>query len=390
MLPPEDELCLLLARTHLSSEGRERALSLLAGPLEWPRLFERARTYEIFPLVFAGLRTLGFPNVRDSVRLEWTKVFKSNAIRNELLARESARIMRLLGDAGIPVMPLKGIALAESLYGDTALRACADIDVLVPPRNAIEAFHVVVSSGYRPEFTEPRLLGLLARYARDFMMMTRQDSTGTYTCELHCALIWGSSLERELLDEIWTSAGRNTFYGCPTRSLSSEWELVYLAVHAARHGGPSLKWLADLDRLCCGGAIDWKKASKNAKWVGWEAVVRSSLAVCASLFETPVDPAFGSTALAHRPVTPRAVEVPSASEILFSLRLLKTPGRRLRYLAAHLFMPTQADCRLLPLPSSLFFVYYALRPFRVACNTAWWFAQAGLRALERTLRNLWD
>ena len=56
MNPPEVELCLLLARAQLSPQARERALSLLACPVDWPRLFERAKTYELFPLVFTGLR----------------------------------------------------------------------------------------------------------------------------------------------------------------------------------------------------------------------------------------------------------------------------------------------------------------------------------------------
>jgi hypothetical protein len=382
---PEDELCLLLARAQLSPEAQERALNLLASPLEWPRLFERARTYEVFPLLYAGLRTLGFPGVPDPVRQEWKRAFQFNAIRNELLARESARILRLLGDAGIPVMPLKGIALAESLYGDAALRACADIDVLVAPRYAIEAFHLVVSSGYQPEFTEPRLLDLMVRYGKDLMMMTRQDSAGAYTLELHCGLVWGGPLECELLREIWSDAGRKTFYGVPAFTLSPEWEFLYLAVHAARHGGPSLKWFVDLDRLGCQGTIDWKKLNEKARWLGWEPAVRSSLAVCASLFETPLDPALGSTPLPRRSGAPRPSDVPSASEILFSLRLLKTPGRRLRYLAIHLFIPTLADCEFLPLPASLFFLYYALRPFRVACNTAWWFVQAAWKRVRRAL-----
>ena len=67
-MPPEDELCLLLARGQLSPEARERTLSVLAGPLQWTRVFESARRCQIFPLLCAGLHTLGFPGVPNSVR----------------------------------------------------------------------------------------------------------------------------------------------------------------------------------------------------------------------------------------------------------------------------------------------------------------------------------
>ena len=35
-----------------------------------------------------------------------------------------------------------------------------DIDILVPTKNVAEAFHLLLSSGYEPEFTQPRLLDL--------------------------------------------------------------------------------------------------------------------------------------------------------------------------------------------------------------------------------------
>jgi hypothetical protein len=384
-MAPEDELCWLLARVQLSPEVRERALRLLAGPLQWPRVFERARRYEIFPLLYAGLRTLDFPGVPDPVRAEWAKIFRSNAIRNEFLAIELARILRLVGDAGIPIMPLKGIALGESLYGDPALRVCADIDVLVPMKNVADAFHLLLSSGYESEFTQPRLLDLVVRYGKH-CTLTRQDCMRAYTLELHAGLLWGGHLERELLEEIWSDAGRRDFYGIPAFALSAEWEFLYLAVHAAQHGWLSLRWYADLDRLCCRGTIDWKKVNEKAKWLGWQAAVRSSLAACGSLFETPLGPAFGSTPPPCRSGVPRPSDLQVPSENLFLLRLLKTPARKLRYLAIRLLVPTPAECKLLPLPTSLFFLYYALRPLRVACNTARWFVQAGTKSLWRALR----
>jgi hypothetical protein len=385
MMSPEDELCLLLARGQLSPEARERTLSLLACPLQWPLLFQRARIFEVFPLLYAGLRALDFPGVPDSVRSEWTTIFRFNAIRNELLAIELARILRLLADAGVPVIPLKGIGLAESLYGDAALRACSDLDILIPTKNVVEAFHLLLSSGYEPEFTQPRLLDLVVRYGKH-CILTRQDCMRAYALELHSSLLWGAQLERELLEEIWSGAARKSFYGVPTFALSAEWEFLYLAVHAAQHGWLSLRWYVDLDRLCCRGMIDWKKVNEKAKWLGWEEAVRSSLAACAALFDTPIDPAFGSTPPPRRSRVPHPSDLQVPSENLFLLRLLKTPARKLRYLAIRLLVPTPAECKLLPVPASLFFLYYALRPLRVACNTARWFVQAGIKSLWRALR----
>jgi hypothetical protein len=384
-MPPEDELCLLLAPGQLSPLVREQALRLLAGPLDWPRVFERALGFEIFPSLYTGLQTLGFPGVPEAVRSEWTRIFRVHAIRTELLMQEFARILRLLSEAGVHVIPLKGVDLGESLYGDPALRVVADIDVLVPPRQANEAFRVLVSSGYQPESPQPRLLDLVVRYGKH-CTLARQDRMRAYTLDLHCGLLWGGQLERELLEEVWSDAGRKSFRGVTCFALSAEWEFLYLAVHAARHGWLSLKWYVDLDRLCRRGGIDWKKAEEKARRLGLEVAVRSSLAACASLFDTPLEPAFGPTPPPLRYGVPGASDAQIPSENLFLLRLLKTPARKLRYLAIRLFAPTLADCEFLPLPASLFFLYYPLRPLRVTCKVANWFAQAGLKKLGRRFR----
>jgi hypothetical protein len=194
-MTPEDQLCLLLAR-QLSADVRKQAVDLLASPLRWPLVLEHAKRYGITPLLYHALEALGFYDVPDPVRTELATFFKVNAIRNELLAEEMARILRLLGNAGIPAMPLKGIALAESLYEDPALRVFEDIDVLVPTDHTIEAFQLIVSSGYEPEFTQPFLLDLLVRYGKD-CLLTLEGPMCTYPLELHCGLIWGGALERD-------------------------------------------------------------------------------------------------------------------------------------------------------------------------------------------------
>ena len=402
----EDELCLLLVRARLTPEARERASSLLAGPLEWPRFLERARRYGIFPLVYSGLQTLGFPGMPEPVRSEWTKIFGLNAIRNELLAKELARILRLLGGRGIRVVPLKGVALGETLYGDPALRPAADIDVLVPRKQALEAFRLLVASGYQSELTRPQLLDLAVRYGKH-CTLTRHEPLRDYSLELHAGLFWGAELEREALEALWSEARRECFYGIPAFALSPEWELLYLAAHAAQHARLALTWYVDLDRICRREALDWKTASEKARWLGWDDAVRSSLAVCQDLFETPVGPAFAAgpsrrsgSAPRHGETVPQAAggterlrewggPVPGlqlASENLFLLRLLKTPSRKLRYLAIRLLLPTPAECALIPLPEWLFFLYYPLRPLRVASNAASWVMQAAWQRLRRALR----
>jgi hypothetical protein len=59
------------------------------------------------------------------------------------------RIAADLDARGIPVVPLKGSALAEAVYGDIGARQAADIDLLVPLPALDEAVAVAVQHGWR-------------------------------------------------------------------------------------------------------------------------------------------------------------------------------------------------------------------------------------------------
>jgi len=181
------------------------------------------------------------------------------------------------------------------------------------------------------------------------------------------------------------------FRGVPAFALSADWEFRYLAIIASRHCGSSLKWYADLDRMCYRSSVDWKKANQRAQSLGWEKVVRSSLETCSALFETPHDSAFGSPPPSRRSRVPRPSDAVSPSSNLVLLGLLNTPARKLRYLAIRLFVPTGADCKFCSLPDSLFLLYYVLRPLRVTVKVGGWFLAAGIKRLWRLLRgvHLW-
>jgi len=145
-MPPEDQLCLLLARGHLNPEKRTRTQQFLATPLQWALILERAYSHQVYPRLYRNLLELGFPGVPHEVQTELKSAYLANAFRNQLLAEELAHLLKVLGEAGIPVIPLKG-SLVQSLFGDPAARVCSDIDILVPPIDAVRARAVILRNG---------------------------------------------------------------------------------------------------------------------------------------------------------------------------------------------------------------------------------------------------
>jgi hypothetical protein len=78
------------------------------------------------------------------------------AFTASVIARETLKdVATLLGERGIPVMPLKGVLFQLLLYSDPAERRLCDVDVLVPEARFADAIAVLVQHGYRPASAGP-------------------------------------------------------------------------------------------------------------------------------------------------------------------------------------------------------------------------------------------
>ncbi len=385
-LTPEDRLCLLFARGRFSPEIAAPAVKQLDAGVDWEALLECARIHGLVPLVYHRLRALEFRGVPETIRRRLTDTFGTNAIRNELLTRELISVLTRLETAGVPVIPLKGIALAESVYGDSALRVCADLNVLIQPKHLLECVTLLRSSGYQDRLADPALVRLVSRYGKDCALI-REEGRLTYPLQIHCGWICGGPAERDLLADVWDEALPRPFHSAPAHAMSPEWEFLYLAVHAARHGIFPFKWLVDLDWLVVRGALDWKDVQAKARSRGWQRVVESCLAACAELLETPIPESFATASTAARASVRISVPGPLSipREALFTARLLPSLGKKVQFFLLRLFVPTPADDEFLHLPSGLFFLYYLLRPLRLTVSVAGWMIQAGMAKFRRTV-----
>jgi hypothetical protein len=385
-MSPEDELCLLLARGQLSPEVRERALELLESPLRWDLLLERAREHHVFPLLYHNLRRLDFHGVPDAARAELTAAFRMNALRNTLLAGELARVLRLLSESGVPVAPLKGVTLAESLYGDSALRVCVDLDILVPPSEALRARRLILAHGYTSPFTEEFFANHQFRTIAECPLHPVKQAL-SYLLEVQWTLLRHSRKDEEAMQDLWSEARPKDFFGVRAYGLTPEWEFLYLAWHAAYHKWTALKWLVDIHQLCVSAPVDWQQVQEKAERFELDLAVGHTLTACSSLFGTPAPANFPPRALpAGVHLFPTSL-APSEqwNAQFFHPWHLKRLSERLRCLAEMFFVPRLADYRFLPLPPSLRLLYYLLRPMRLTCKWSWLFLSSVFRRLRQGL-----
>jgi hypothetical protein len=304
-----------------------------------------------------------------------------------LLAAELTRVIRLLGAADIRVVPLKGVALAESLYGDPAFRFCSDIDILVPPDVALHARRLLLAEGYTSPFTEDFFVNHQFHTSADCPLQAQRGDLA-YFLELHWTFLQHSSRDAEAIQDLWFQARPRDCFGVPAYRLTPEWEFLYLACHAAYHKWQTLKWVADIHDLCVSASIDWQMVRDKARQFDLDWVVGSTLAVCSALYGTPTPADFSAVPLpAGIPLFPKSLNPAEAwNAPLFYSKLLKRPSEKLRWFAEMFFVARQADQVFFHLPASLDFLYFLLRPLRLSCKWSWLFLSASFDRLRRWLR----
>ncbi len=213
----------------------------------------------------------------------------------------SAGCSKAWARAGVPVIPLKGVALSESLYGDAALRVSADLDILVPRECVARAWTVLSELGYVMADHEQRVeaseLGLLLESNIE-VAFASPEAAGC-PVELHWDIAWRWPHGAPAIADLWADARPRPFRGAPAHALGPEWELLYLAVHAARHRWESLKWLVDIHEICRRGGLDWEKVRAKADRFGLTEVLEISLQASAALFDTPLPSSAPGTRVAR-------------------------------------------------------------------------------------------
>lgn len=241
----------------------------------------------LLPQLARNLSLLGvedpiLPRLRGVRRRVWTQ--------NTERLIETASLVRMLEEAGVATMVLKGAALATLYYPDRGLRPMTDTDVLVPTRQARPVMALLMERGWTPEGWIPEArrpeLTLGVHHAHEFRHPSGQS------LDLHWHVLWEcGALDAD--DDFWAAAVPLDLRGTLTRTLCPTDQLLHVCVHGARwSGAPSLRWAADAHMILQrqGISIDWDRLVDQSCRRGLVLPMRATLSLLAEILEAPVPP----------------------------------------------------------------------------------------------------
>jgi hypothetical protein len=380
---PEVDLLLCCARTCRTAQVKVRIEALATQEINWQLFLYLATSHGIRPLVYQSLYLTCWEELPEQLRSELSRFYAANSARNRLMTGELLHVLQLFEAEDILAVPFKGSVLAAVLYGDSALREFADLDILIRKPDVPKARQILSNEGYRSNLAS----AVLTRDANNDEL--HSDLTGI-SLELHWQFSPRRFVSHLAAEHLWNGIEPIVVWGRQVWSFSAQDMFLFLAVHGGKHGWSKLKWLCDLaEFMRSNPELDWPRLFKRAESLGATRTCRLGIYLAAELLqaEVPPDvarPARDDVQVGHlaqdvwlRIAEPREVD-PIESQI-FNLKLKETLRDKVRYIFLQCTQYSGEEERFFPLPSSLSFMYIFVRPI-------WLLRRYGFSVLKRIVR----
>ena len=358
-------------RTAVSDPQRKLdRLRTLSTGLRWRVLFDLAERHGVHPLLYRALSTADILVPASDMR-RLAQLHQTNLHKSMLMARELIHLLDVLAKNNIEVLIYKGLALAESAYGDIALRQMGDIDLLIHGRDLSRIREAVRPLGYVPHSAlSPAEEQASLRSGYEYVF---DGPAGHNLLELK----W------DILPRFYSvDFDHNSFFrravkikvaGHQVRTPSPEDLFLILSVHAAKHVWGNLIWLCDLARIMRQPQLDWAWIGAQARLLGIVRIMRVTLMLANTVLHVeipdaadrnlPPDAEAGRLAqeIAGYMAAATAYNPESFAYFRLMLRLREKRRDRVRFISRLILTPGPGEWAAVRLPEPLFPLYRLVR-----------------------------
>jgi hypothetical protein len=281
--PARDKLLLASVKARWDSQALEDARQIVhEDDVDWDGFCAQVGKHSMAPLIYDTLKDDG------TILPAWVKeklrsAYYQSARRNALLYHELTQIVRAFSEAQIPVILLKGAALAIGVYDNIALRPMADIDLLVKTEDMPRAKGLFLQHGYEVRDHAHSYL----RHAT----FTGGSNGWTAHIEVHRHIISSAYYRRSIPEEwLWQDPVELTIGDTLALRLSSEAAILHACLHMLDHIAvdSNLLWLWDIVEISRRDDIDWNTLVDRADQFKTVLPIRSTLQESKELLNLPV------------------------------------------------------------------------------------------------------
>jgi hypothetical protein len=353
-------------------------MRLIKSGVDWQAVLALARRHAVRPLLFRCLKTTCWDKIPPPIRLQLEHFARENAIKNMQFAGEMLRVLDAFQRASIQVAIFKGVVLAQVLYGDVSMREFCDLDILVPAPDLQKAEDVILACGYRANFADREFRTTFASQHGQYTFHLREMDI---FIDLHWQLFGKRQAFLPQTQDVWERLCKILILGREIPTFSVEDLALFLASHGTKEQWTNLQWLSDFAHLIrVNNFIDWAAVLDRAQRSRSSRPLLLAGFLASSLLDTPVPAELLNQAKDDLQVRTLALKAQDSllrgaigGEVAEFFNGLSTYDRlrhKLLSVATLLTTRTVGDYHAMPLPKSLWGIYYLTRPLRLASKVA--------------------
>ena len=383
-------------RDVVGTAGPEAFRAVASEDHDWHDVLALARAHRMVALVGMRLDQLPPGTLPPDAVEAWRAARVECATDSLAAAGELARVVTLLRAAGVAAIAYKGPALSVAVYADAGVRPCADLDLVVPPREYGAARAALRGEGLASRHGFSRLQEAVVMYGQGHAEFAQPGRDAPFV-ELH----WRFAAQRlpwsPPVHDVRARAVRVGVGGVEVLAPPPDDQVLLLALHGTRHAWEEFEWLVGFGVMLQRGAIDARMVLRRARAVGGVRALLVGVELARRVLGVTVSEAFVAHDIDHAGVdalvgtvmrrweeraAALAVAARSAGrgeeranertderadELAFEDACIERLGDRMRWLLARALLPTLREWEAVQLPTLLTPLYV---PFRVA-RLAW-------------------
>lgn len=287
-LSPEVRLLLCTAG---GPEADDAIRNFLPRVTSWPRLLELSIAEGTHPVFGSRLRAAVPGGIPDDVGRTLDYIERTAAFRQRYLQNRMVDALRLLSTEGIPVVLLKGAALAHTTYGSFVDRPMSDIDLLVRPNQADSAQAALRDAGWAQHY-DPEFDGFYETMHHLPPLIDARAPKLTVGLEIHTAIV---QRDRDPFafapDLIWEAALPAEGHPPGTLVPTVVHRLFHCCLHFAwshKLGKGAWRTFRDISAMIRVEPIDWTEFVATARSSGGATACYWALYLARSLANAPV------------------------------------------------------------------------------------------------------
>ncbi|MGB9980269.1 nucleotidyltransferase domain-containing protein [Methanobacterium sp.] len=369
----EQKLLICCARTYVNKEIKAEILSLVQENINWKHLTQFAVRHRLTNLLYSHLNRICPESIPENVLQNLRSIYQENSRNNLLLTGELFNILEILKSANLNGIPYKGPSLAILAYKNLSLRQFSDLDVFISKSDVLKVKDLLSSNGYHLYHDLDYIKGsFYLETQREYAFIN--EKTGAII-EIHWNFHGASMSLRDEENCLYDNLKTMNLNGHDILSLKTENLILILCIHCSNHDWDSLSWICDISELIGSNEnIDWQYLLKTAEKLGIRRILLVNLLLIENLWKINIPEQIMNYIISDQSIHDLSKIIGNRlfledengftffKKAVFDFKKRESAICGIKDVIYMMLVPTYIDFVDIRLPSSLYPLYYIIRP----------------------------